>query len=515
MLVRTREKKSGFRLKLGAVITSVALILTVSGPANASLSSDLNNMFSNVTAPGGISSATRMGWAGGGVGVRGPVRNIQIIAIDPPRLSAGCGGIDLYGGSFSFINSEQLVALFRAIAANAIGVAFKAAIKAINPMLADLMTDFQQILQALNALSSNTCSIASSIVQKSASYLGINEITKSSVAGEATATGSTSDTIANFITGTVSSVKNWFNDAAEMTDKAAKDPKFPEVGNLVWKALAKSGVANEIGNPITGETSRKASKEFLMSMLGTYIVGSDKQGKTTGQDRYDNNDAPPTTSQHGATISLRTLRDGMQDEQNQKLLIMRCSETDGASGSQIEDGACNIVTKVAGPADFNGIQGYVNKLLFGIERGKSVGYTEDSIIGKLRLCNEAAIAGCSFTQQQNQLLYSFDKPLMEYLKMVQHNPIAMANVADAMAPILVNKIIIKYGHLLQQTAEQAFDGKNQQPMPDFIRDKLQEINQFIADARKVDVESWDKVEQIASFAERIRKNTENNLTTAP
>jgi conjugative transfer pilus assembly protein TraH len=35
----------------------------------------------------------------------------------PPSFDAGCGGIDLFAGSFSFISAEQFQNLLRAIAA--------------------------------------------------------------------------------------------------------------------------------------------------------------------------------------------------------------------------------------------------------------------------------------------------------------------------------------------------------------------------------------------------------------
>ncbi len=51
----------------------------------------------------------------------------------PPSFSAGCGGIDLFGGSFSFINMNQFVDLMRAVASNAAGYAFQLAINAMCP----------------------------------------------------------------------------------------------------------------------------------------------------------------------------------------------------------------------------------------------------------------------------------------------------------------------------------------------------------------------------------------------
>src|SRR5690606_37988731 len=107
---RTDRIRKPFALRFKQSSAAVLLALTplFIAPAHASLADELDDMFSNVTAPGSFSTTLRQGWAGGGVGIRAPIRNISVISFDPPRLSAGCGGIDLFGGSFSFINSEQL-----------------------------------------------------------------------------------------------------------------------------------------------------------------------------------------------------------------------------------------------------------------------------------------------------------------------------------------------------------------------------------------------------------------------
>lgn len=56
---------------------------------------------------------------------RAPVNAYQVVNLTPPTLRAGCGGIDAYGGSFTFINEEQFRQMLRQIGANALGYAFK------------------------------------------------------------------------------------------------------------------------------------------------------------------------------------------------------------------------------------------------------------------------------------------------------------------------------------------------------------------------------------------------------
>lgn len=509
-----KTKHSKYFLRKLFSVSAVSISLFFAYPHNqaeASLSRDLQTMFSNVTAPGQANSALSMGWAGGGVGVRSPIRNINLISFDPPRLSAGCGGIDLYGGSFSFINSEQFIALLRAIAMNAIGVAFKAAVDAINPSLGNIMGSFQEIIQNLNSTMANTCAMASTIVDSAKSYLSSMEVTKSAVSGESTASGTTSDSVANFLGGVANTTKRWANKANEVTQKAAGDPKYPEVGNLVWKALGKSGVANQIGNPITGEVTPKSSKEFILSLLGTVVVGAGAANESGRPETDDGNQATPILSMHAAPIDMVFLRDGPQDRQNKQLRILRCSETSSASGGGIPDGACNIVSPTVTSTSFSGIQGYINEMFFGNKEGKSVGIAPNSILGKIKHCSGVSGNTCGFTEQQQALLYSIEGPVLSMLIKVQHNDVAMAHIADYITPLVANQLAISYADIVLDTAKHAFDGRGQQEAPEFIQLKVLEIREFrdmvVQESRKI----WDDYAKAQIFVEGVVKNEGINL----
>src|SRR5574337_1610945 len=69
---------------------------------------------------------------GGSMVARNRVMSANMVSFVPPSFSAGCGGIDLFSGSFSFINMNQFVDLMRAVAANAAGYAFQMAQGLVN-----------------------------------------------------------------------------------------------------------------------------------------------------------------------------------------------------------------------------------------------------------------------------------------------------------------------------------------------------------------------------------------------
>ena len=109
--------------------------------AAADLNAEMQRMFSdlgtvgNVTSPGAFRGQTMNTMTGGNLMMRTPGKNYQLGSVALPSLKAGCGGIDVFGGSFSFINKAQFTAMLQNIGANATGYAFQLAIDSISPLI--------------------------------------------------------------------------------------------------------------------------------------------------------------------------------------------------------------------------------------------------------------------------------------------------------------------------------------------------------------------------------------------
>ena len=120
-------------VKLVAALTAAVIGLSLSGGANATMQEKMNKLFgdmSNTTSPGQFNTQRRGVLSGGSMMVRSPVVDTTLINISLPHASGGCGGMDMFAGSVSFINADQFIALLRAIAANAKGYAFQIAMNA-------------------------------------------------------------------------------------------------------------------------------------------------------------------------------------------------------------------------------------------------------------------------------------------------------------------------------------------------------------------------------------------------
>jgi conjugative transfer pilus assembly protein TraH len=259
--------------RLLASILAISIPLSAQASVQTSMQSWFNDIgaYGNVTGPAAYQGQTMNLYTGGSLYMRTPVKNYQLATISPPGFRAGCGGIDLFAGSFSFINKEQLTALLRNIANNAIGYAFMMAVKSISPDLADLMQYLQDQISKINNLNINSCQAAEGMVTAIGSTLTDKTQEKE---------GKVAGASLNLYADVFESWDAWKDRAkAKQTRQAAitadarnKDTFDP--GNVVWRALTRvNGVDDE-------------TRQLMMSMTGTIIIvppGEDESGSSTDQ----------------------------------------------------------------------------------------------------------------------------------------------------------------------------------------------------------------------------------------
>lgn len=245
------------RAAAAALLVSFAAFAT---PAAADLQSAMDNIFNsmaNVSKPGVYDGIRRGVISGGEVTVKNRIVNQNILTFVPPSWEAGCGGINLFTGSFSYINSEQLIQLMRSIASNAAGLAFKLALDSMSSLIGMNVSDFLSQVEEMNRFFSNSCYAAQQIVDTAQVAL------ERSAENISTAAGSASDT-----------------HEARQADAVAlakdTDDFKAKVGNLIYRSLAEQDVKTWFAG---GDTD---SYEEIMSLTGTVIltVGDKEDGKT-------------------------------------------------------------------------------------------------------------------------------------------------------------------------------------------------------------------------------------------
>ena len=146
------------------------LLLGFSPSTEASVSSDLSSFFNslgydtNATNPSAYEGQEAGYYTGGSLYARNSVRDYQLVSVQLPSIKAGCGGIDLFTGGFSFINSQQLVDAMENIANNAVSYAVMLGIQTVTPEIADEMQTLQSFANKINQGNINSCQAAASMV---------------------------------------------------------------------------------------------------------------------------------------------------------------------------------------------------------------------------------------------------------------------------------------------------------------------------------------------------------------
>ncbi|MCC9289583.1 conjugal transfer protein TraH [Pseudomonas aeruginosa] len=242
---------------------ALAVALMVAFRAHANIQQQVNVMYSgmiNVSSPGAYETATRGVNTGGSVVLRNRISTGNLISITRPSAKGGCGRINLYSGSFSYINGEEFVALMRNVAWNAAGIvsglAFELALDAMEAQTGRVMRNLANEIQALNQMLSNSSQLASGLVtiakkayEECTDFISAMSAFGSNVSSDfLTAKSTNEDSPANRIGASGMAVQ------CEYT------------GNVLWCAMMKSGLQSQIlfGSDVNAE--------FIMSMVGSYYV---------------------------------------------------------------------------------------------------------------------------------------------------------------------------------------------------------------------------------------------------
>lgn len=261
-------------------ITTAFLLLTLAQPVFADFNTQMNSMFSsmtNVTAPQGYMDQSRGVITGGRVTVKSKIVSAQLMAFDPPRIDSGCGGIDWFAGSFSFISADQFVQLMRSIGANAAGYAFKLALTNMCPSCASIMEDLRKTVAAANSLAGDSCQAAKKIVDTISVKLPANEGFGIEAKADQiqTARGGFADAFSGWVDN-IGKDKSATQDGDEDTFK-----KEGVIGNVAWNVFTKE--ADNGAKMLTGfASSDTATAEAIMSLTGT-VVSSKSSGDAKAQ----------------------------------------------------------------------------------------------------------------------------------------------------------------------------------------------------------------------------------------
>ena len=153
--------------KVALALAASSLVVT---PLQANVGDSMDRFMDDMGAAGNVTGPTAFQgqsagyYSLGNVWTRFPQKTTNLANLQLPRARAGCGGIDIFAGSFSFINASEIVALLKAVANNAVGFAFSLAIDTVCPECSKIMQEFAQKAQLMNNLNINSCELAQGLV---------------------------------------------------------------------------------------------------------------------------------------------------------------------------------------------------------------------------------------------------------------------------------------------------------------------------------------------------------------
>ncbi|RAP34901.1 conjugal transfer protein TraH [Legionella quinlivanii] len=240
--------------------------------AQANVSQDLDSFFnglgyaSNVTSPAAFESQAAGFFGGGSLYARNQVRQYQLVQLDLPSYRAGCGGIDLFTGSMSFLSEQKLVDLGKSVMTNAGAYAVDVMLASTVPELKQVRDFNMNLEQMANQASINSCQLSQNMVG------GIWPKTAESqqkICKDQAAMGK-EGLFSDYVKARMACSGNGFD---SVMDKASKDPDRQKQvvlnKNLVWSLLQAKSFLN----------SDRELAEMVMSLTGTLII--DKEGKVS------------------------------------------------------------------------------------------------------------------------------------------------------------------------------------------------------------------------------------------
>jgi conjugative transfer pilus assembly protein TraH len=358
MFRKNKLRKKALALGVASGLWTVPRISTATG-----LNSDMDALFnemSNVTQPGIFETQRRGVLAGGRYTTKTRIFNENLVAFTPPSWKAGCGGVDLFGGSLSFVNAEQIVTLLRSVAANAKGYAFQLALDNVFPDGAKWIENFQKKIQQLNQYLGNSCQLAQGIVNDATSSFDVKHKTDASIT--ATTTGLFDDVFS-------SKQEQGGSTPLEQLKSNNPDEYKKMIGNIIWKQLKKN---NANAWFTYGDNTLL---EAIMSVTGTVIIGdivNDSHASITEK-------TTPITTLPGNKIQISDLITGSNVE------IYSCgSDTENCLSAGATGGGVKTV-------NITGIKSQIEDMLIGSS-------TSTGIIFKF-----ASNAGTLSTSEQNFL----------------------------------------------------------------------------------------------------------------
>ena len=366
-------------------------------------------------------------------------------------------------------------------------------VKGTAPQLDALITEFQALLQNMNNLAKNTCSLAKMIVDP------IDKGVADMLGGDG-AVGGASGGIFSDVMATST---NYLKSANDTFSKNA--PYAPKLGNGVMKALSASGATGILG--LTGmddgsdgagpQDPNNLNNRVIVSLLGFVISGvpcSTLENGTSDAVGGNKGDSSKSECVGRPLIDLDSFLVGGgagAAKPDARFKLYKCMN----SGALTKvDGTDNQICTTMDAADYPypGVRGWINTMLYGSGDGTTI--TADSILGKF---NSGTKANVTLTAAQQSFINAAGGNLVGILSRV-NNPNERINLAQKLSVPMENCVMTELGRALHAAANGIQRGNSYSIGPDQIKniDKLQAARDVYKDKCIKDNSSAEIVQAI-------------------
>jgi len=448
-------------------IACFTLSMSLSGASSATgMQSQLDNIFlemENYTAPGSYETQRRSAYFGGRYTYKTAIFDENLISMQLPSARGGCGGIDIFGGSFSFVNSDQIVALLRQVASNAQGYAFQLAMDNMCPDCMKWMNELQAKMQALNSNLSNSCQLAQGIINDvSETVFKKKEEENLSIMATLQGVGEDFADVSKHVGSALTSARRMFDaDPVAFNDTT---------GSVVYKALKQHSAENWFAG------GDEELLETIMSMTGTVVVG----GLVTGEE--GDGDTTEIWILPGNKLTILDLIDGAQNQE-----IYDCSLDIDTNNCRIEPDNTQTIN----------IEGLKEKILNAFTG-------PNGLITWVRLRN---VNGAMTTEQQNVLAAM---PHAIGSKIFQLAPLS-PEAATQLVNDSIDAITLEYIHRLLQRSYDAVLIALSNHKSDYKPKALEELEKsraILNTEYRTLAENYGSIRDIETYYNEIIKNVQ-------
>lgn len=441
-----------------ALISLAIGMLPIIGNASG-VADDMQNFFNASGYSSNITNADvwknqAAGYVGGGsMYVRNAVKTYQLIRLDLPSYRAGCGGIDLFTGSFSFISADRLVELGKQIMTNSGSYAVDLMLRTTVPEILENKNYLQDLMNKVNSTNINSCNASKALVgglwpKTTESQREICRDIKLGDPGFASDYARAKQDCDNY------------EKRIETLKHAEKDKDYKSQvlmnKNLVWDAIQ--------AQPLLSNDRELAN--FIMNLTGTIIF--DAKGNPTI--------VPSIADSHQLIKAF--IGDGAGDVEIQ---IQKCKEGD-ISCLSVESGVIKITKDKSLSARIEGlISSISDKLRANSENGAESDWTEE----EKRFVSMSSIPVMKAVTVMGQLKYGLtSSDLMEYSSLIAQD-------------------------IFQQYLSELLSGvkasiANSQIQEDLLKDIERRVHQAQVTISKIDPKVSRKIQEKLAFIQKIQ-----------